>query len=29
MKVILIKTPRFLSVLLRVLFKIDKVQEEN
>lgn len=29
MKVILIKTPKFLSVLLRVLFKIDKVQEEN
>ncbi|HIU68422.1 MAG TPA: stage V sporulation protein SpoVM [Candidatus Scubalenecus merdavium] len=29
MKVVLIKTPKFLSVLLRVLFKIDKVQEEN
>ena len=28
MKVVLIKTPKFLSVLLRVLFKIDKVQEE-
>ncbi|MBS6627477.1 MAG: stage V sporulation protein SpoVM [Clostridiales bacterium] len=29
MKVVLIKTPKFLSVLLRVLFKIDRVQEEN
>lgn len=29
MKVVLIKTPKFLSVLLRVLFKFDKVQEEN
>lgn len=29
MKVVLIKSPRFLSALLRVLFKIDKVQEEK
>lgn len=29
MKVVLIKSPKFLSVLLRALFKIDKVQEEK